>query len=73
MSFGVCARRHAQAVFLLLFIFYPMVALRIFRLFRCKLVEGKRYLVVDMRLECYTPLWWAVAVYAFVMLGLFGT
>ncbi len=46
-----------QAVFLLLFIAYPMVSLKTFRLFRCTKIDGVRYLVADLRQECFTPQW----------------
>ena len=40
------------------------VALKIMQLYRC--VEGRYWLGVDMRLECYTAEWFAFAIYGAV-------
>ena len=46
-----------KSSFMLLFIAYPGVALNVMRMFNCMEVEGRSYLVADMRLECYTSTW----------------
>jgi hypothetical protein len=52
---------------MVLFIAYPSISVKIFRLFRCIPVEGKHWLVADMRLQCFTPRWLAFAVYGLAM------
>ncbi len=52
---------------MVLFIAYPSISVKIFRLFRCIPVEGKFWLVADMRLQCFTPRWVGYAVYGLVM------
>ena len=43
--------------FMLLFVAYPGVALKIMRMFKCRLIEGQYWLEADMRLLCYTGEW----------------
>ena len=52
---------------MVLFIAYPSISVKIFRLFRCIPVEGKYWLVVDMRLQCFTSRWLAFAGYGLAM------
>ena len=54
--------------FMVLFMAYPAVSLKIFSLFRCTEIEGVWYLAKDMRLVCYTSQWSALAFYAVVMI-----
>ena len=56
-----------KATFMILFVAYPGVSLKIFQLFHCRRVEGVDWLVADMRLRCYTPEWTGFAFYALVM------
>jgi hypothetical protein len=56
---------------MLLFIAYPSVSQKIFRLYQCDNVEGVSYLVSDMRVRCYTREWFAYALYAGVMCALY--
>ncbi len=56
---------------MVLFIAYPSVSVKIFRLFRCIPVEGKYWLVADMRLQCFTGRWTAFAAYGAVMVVLY--
>eukprot|EP00935_MAST-01C_sp_MAST-1C-sp1_P001728 g1728.t1 len=51
------------AVYLLLFA-YPMVSVKVVELFGCHNVEGTYYLRADYSLECYTPEWKGMAMYA---------
>ena len=44
--------------FMLLFVAYPGVALKIMRMFHCVDVEGVSWLAADMRLRCYDAEWW---------------
>ena len=46
-----------RASFMLLFVAYPGVALKIMRMFRCNTIEDEAWLAVDMRLRCYTEEW----------------
>jgi hypothetical protein len=46
-----------KASFMLLFVAYPGVALKIMRMFRCVDIEGTHWLAADMRLQCYTGRW----------------
>ena len=55
---------------MVLFIAYPSVSIKIFRLFNCVSVAGQYYLVDDMRLLCYTRQWWGYAIYGGVMIVL---
>jgi hypothetical protein len=52
---------------MVLFIAYPSISVKIFRLFRCISVEGKYWLVADMRLQCFTGRWTAFAAYGALM------
>ena len=56
-----------RAVFMVLFVAYPSVSVKIFRLFNCTSVEGSYWLTADMRLKCYTSEWLGYAVYAGAM------
>ena len=56
---------------MVLFIAYPSVSIKIFRLFNCVSVAGQHYLVEDMRLLCYTQEWWGYAIYGIVMIILY--
>jgi hypothetical protein len=42
-----------KASFMLLFIAYPGVSLKVLRLFKCREIEGVWWLAADMRLRCY--------------------
>ncbi len=53
--------------FMLLFVAYPGVALKVLRMFRCREVDGVSWLAADMRLQCYTSEWFGYALYAFVV------
>ena len=53
---------------MVLFIAYPSVSVKIFRLFNCVSVAGAHYLVEDMRLMCYTSQWWIYAIYGLTMI-----
>ena len=46
-----------KSSFMLLFVAYPGVALSVMRAFHCVEVNGRSYLVADMRLECYVSTW----------------
>ena len=35
----------------------PGVALKVMRMFKCRMIEGRYWLEADMRLECYTGEW----------------
>ena len=56
---------------MVLFIAYPSVSVKIFRLFNCVSVAGSYYLVEDMRLMCYTRQWWGYAIYGIVMIAVY--
>ena len=53
-----------KASFMLLFVAYPGIALKIMQLFHCVKIEGEWYLEQDMRLQCYTGDWTGYAIYA---------
>lgn len=53
--------------FMFLFLAYPGVTLKIFRMFKCRNINGTSYLVADLRLQCYTAKWGGYAIYAGVM------
>jgi hypothetical protein len=57
--FGTCffVWQVFRVVSMVLFIAYPSVSIKIFRLFNCTLVEGRYWIAADMRLECYTSAW----------------
>ena len=56
-----------RAMFMLLFVAYPSVSLKVFRVFKCVRVEGVWYMAADMRLRCFTGRWYTYATYASVM------
>ena len=56
---------------MVLFIAYPSVSVKIFRLFNCAEVDGSYWLSVDMRLQCYTREWTGYALYGFIMMVLY--
>jgi hypothetical protein len=60
-----------KSVFLLLFVAYAAVSIKVLRVFRCRKIEGVWYLVADMRQECFTAEWWGYAAYGAVMGVLF--
>ena len=60
-----------RAESMVLFIAYPSVSVKIFRLFNCVNVGGAHYLTEDMRLLCYSRVWWAYAIYGLVMIVLY--
>jgi hypothetical protein len=52
---------------MLLFMAYPGVSLKIMALFKCRDIEGKQWLAIDMRLRCYDSRWAGYAAYGLVM------
>ena len=56
-AFNIDWTKVFQASFMLLFVAYPGVALKIMRMFKCRLIEGQYWLEADMRLLCYTGEW----------------
>ena len=46
-----------KASFMLLFIAYPGVALKVMQMFSCRHIDGTYWLVADMRLQCFTSEW----------------
>jgi hypothetical protein len=60
-----------KASFMLLFVAYPGVSLKILRLFNCRSIDGVAYIAADMRLRCYDSRWSAYAVYGLVMAALY--
>ena len=71
---SICAVRWDK-VFKVLAMFwtlcYPGVSVKMLRVFKCREVEGQWWLETDLRLACFDSVWWAHAVVAFVVLGLF--
>jgi hypothetical protein len=60
-----------RASFMLLFLAYPGVSLKILRMFNCTHIEDGWYLAADMRLRCYDGRWAGYAIYALTMFGLY--
>jgi hypothetical protein len=60
-----------KASFMLLFIAYPGVSLKVLRLFTCRNIEGEWWLVADMRLRCYDGRWAGFAIYGLIMAVLY--
>ena len=58
------------AIYLLTFA-YPVVSVKVVELFGCHVVEGTSYLRADYSIECYTPQWNAMAVYAGIFLAIY--
>jgi hypothetical protein len=58
------------AIYLLTFA-YPVVSVKVVELFGCHVVEGTPYLRADYSIECYTPQWNAMAVYAGIFLAIY--
>jgi hypothetical protein len=56
-----------KASFMLLFIAYPGVSLKVLRLFKCRQIEGEWWLAADMRLRCYDGRWAGFAIYGIVI------
>jgi hypothetical protein len=56
-----------KASFMLLFIAYPGVSLKVLRLFKCREIEGEWWLAADMRLRCYDGRWAGFAIYGIMM------
>ena len=50
-----------RIVSMVLFVAYPSVSIKIFRLFSCTVVDGKHWLTVDVRLQCYNKEWCVVS------------
>ncbi len=42
---------------MVLFIAYPSVSIKIFRLFSCKRIDGHYWIAADLRLQCFTKKW----------------
>jgi hypothetical protein len=51
---------------------YPAVCMSSFQLFSCVAVDSSHWLVADMTLQCYTPVWWRHAVGALAVLAVVG-
>jgi hypothetical protein len=49
---------------LLAFGLYPGLSSKIFRVFKCREVQGRFYLVADYSIECYAGKWWTFALIA---------
>ncbi len=60
-----------KASFMLLFIAYPGVSLKVLRLFKCRQIEGVWWLAADMRLRCYDGRWVGFAIYGLIMAVLY--
>jgi hypothetical protein len=60
-----------KASFMLLFIAYPGVSLKVLRLFKCRRIEGVWWLVADMRLRCYDGRWAGFAIYGLTMAAVY--
>jgi hypothetical protein len=60
-----------KASFMVLFIAYPGVSLKVLRVFRCREIEGVSWLAADMRLRCYDSRWSGYAVYCVVMIAVY--
>jgi hypothetical protein len=60
-----------KASFMLLFIAYPGVSLKVLRLFKCRNIEGAWWLAADMRLRCYDGRWAGFALYGLIMAVLY--
>lgn len=56
---------------MVLFVAYPSVSVKIFRLFNCVKVEGHYWLDADMALQCFTLRYWGYALYALTMVVVF--
>jgi hypothetical protein len=56
-----------KASFMLLFIAYPGVSLKVLRLFKCREIEGVWWLAADMRLRCYDGRWAGFAIYGLIV------
>ncbi len=57
-----------RSSFMLLFLAYPGVSLKVLRVFRCREVDGTHYLVADMRLQCFTGEWGGYAAYSLLVI-----
>jgi hypothetical protein len=44
-----------------LFLIYPAVSSVVLRHYKCKLIDTEWYLLTDLRVSCYTDLWWGFA------------
>ncbi len=53
-----------KASFMLLFVAYPGVSLKILRMFKCRHIDDEWWLAADMRLRCYDGRWAGYALYA---------
>jgi hypothetical protein len=60
-----------KASFMLLFVAYPGVSLKVLRLFKCREIEGVWWLAADMRLRCYDGRWAGFAIYGLMMAVLY--
>jgi hypothetical protein len=58
-------------VFMLLFIAYPGVSLKVLRLFKCRNIEGEWWLAADMRLRCYDGRWAGFAFYGLIVTAVY--
>ena len=56
-----------RSSFMVLFLAYPGVSLKVLRVFKCREVGGKYWLVADMRLQCFTGQWAGYAAYALLV------
>ena len=56
-------------VSMVLFIAYPSVSIKIFRLFNCRKVDGHYWIAADMRLRCFTKQWWVLTMKCTVLDG----
>jgi hypothetical protein len=60
-----------RATFVILFLAYPSISLRVLQTFVCTEVHGEHYLIADVSVRCFTPRWRAMAVYAGVMAAVY--
>jgi hypothetical protein len=60
-----------KASFMLLFVAYPGVSLKVLRLFKCREIDGVWWLAADMRLRCYDGRWAGFALYGLVMAAVY--
>ena len=79
---GIGCRFHCQCnravyenvvhvVSMLLFIGYPSISVKAMQVFHCVDVDATSYLVVDMRLQCYTARWSLYALYSVIMFAVY--
>merc|ERR1711907_587525 len=63
-SFESTRTRLFEILFLGTYTFYTSVSTTIFRVFKCKEIQGQWFLEANYKVQCFQGTWWSYAVFA---------